>query len=332
MKLYHYIALAALLHVTLVRAQDEQRLFAGTATLLDNQSGTAGLYETALKAPSWKQVSWPNFSVRATTTTFGNGSPKFLLGGPLGIVQPFTNPTGWQLLTDWRMTEVLDLVVDPEDAQTIYAATSQGVYVSEDKGKTWQARKQGLANPFVSCLLIDPKQGHRILAGTEAGLFESFNQGKDWALLAFADIPIRAILREPESWPGIYWVGTEYHGLFESFDGGEKFEQVEMGFDSISVYALAGGGAAEPIYAGLFEKGLFRASSPGENWAPVEGSESLGTVLCVLPLEDRQTIFVGTHQNGVQRSTDYGRSWESFGLKGVPVRTLMLGEADWCKP
>ncbi len=332
MKFYRNVVLFALLLVSSTHAQTNQRLYAGVATLLDDQKGASGLFVTALETPDWKNVAWPNFSVRTTALTFTSGSMKLLLGGPLGIVRPFTNPTGWQLLTDWKMTEILHLKVDPDNPQKIFAATTKGVYLSEDNGKTWQARNHGLPHLFVSCLLFDPKQGNRIIAGTEAGLYESFNHGKEWTLLAFAGIPIRAILREPESWPGIYWVGTEYHGLYESFDGGEKFDQVEMGFDSISVYVLAGGGATEPIYAGLFERGLFRASSPGENWAVIEGSASLGTVLSVLPLDDRQTIFVGTHQNGVLRSTDYGRSWQSFGLKGVPVRMLTIGEAEWCKP
>lgn len=332
MKIFRYVLLLIALSAAFVQAQNNERLFAGVATLLDNQTGSAGLYVTALDAPNWKNVAWPNFSVRAAAAIFTSGEPKLLLGGPLGIVRPFTNRTGWQLLTDGKMSEVMDIKVDPEHGQTVFAATTNGVYVSEDNGRTWQARNQGLLNLFVSCLLLDPKQDNRLWAGTEAGLYESFNHGKDWALLSFAGIPIRAILREPESWPGIYWVGTEYNGLYESLDGGEKFDEVEMGIDSVSVYALAGGGATAPIYAGLFEKGLYRASSPGENWAPMEGSAQLGSVLSILPLEDRQTIFVGTHQNGVMRSTDYGQTWQSFGLKGVPVRTLIIGEADWHKP
>lgn len=332
MKRYRFFILAALLHVTTAQAQTEERLFAGVATLFDNNSNNAGLYVTALEAPNWKNVAWPNFSVRTAATIVSSGEPRFLLGGSHGIVRPFTNPTGWQLLTTDQVGEVLDLKVDTENGHKIFAATARGIFVSEDYGKTWQARNQGLQNQFVSCLLLDPKQDHRIWAGTEAGLYESFNTGKEWTLVAFAGISIRALLREPESWPGIYWVGTEYHGLFESFDGGEKFDPVDMGSDSVSVYALAGGGATAPIYAGLFAKGIYRASSPGENWAPLAGSEQLGSVLVILPLEDRQTIFVGTHENGVLRSTDYGHTWQSFGLKGVPVRTLTLGGESWAKP
>jgi photosystem II stability/assembly factor-like uncharacterized protein len=331
MNLSRSLALAALLYATAARAQSHERLFAGVATLLDHNTA-AGLYVTALETPNWKNVAWPSFSVRAAAQIYAGGEPKFLLGGPLGIVRPFGNPTGWQLLTDNTMGEVLDLKLDVENGQTIFAATTRGVYVSTDNGKTWHSRNNGLLNLFVSRLLLDPKQGRRMWAGTEAGLYESFNEGKEWTLVAFEGIPIRAILREPESWPGIYWVGTEYYGLFESFDGGEKFDPVETGLDSVSVYALAGGGANAPIYAGLFQHGLYRASSPGENWAPLEGSAQLGTVLSILPLADQQTIFVGTHQSGVMRSTDYGHTWQSFGLKGVPVRTLTLGEESWSKP
>lgn len=332
MKLYRSLALLALLHASWAQAQSSQKLFAGVATLFDNQRGAAGLYVTALETPAWKNVAWPDFSVRAAAPIVMHGAPRLLLAGPSGVVRPFSNPTGWQLLTPSNMGEVLDLKLDVENGQTIFAATTRGVFVSEDQGKTWQARNQGLLNQFVGCLLLDPKQGGRIWAGTEAGLYESFNDGKEWALVAFEGLAIRALLREPESWPGIYWVGTEYHGLFESFDGGEKFDPVDMESDSVSVYALAGGGANAPIYAGLFAKGLFRASSPGENWAPIAGSAQLGSVLAILPLADQETIIVGTHQNGVLRSMNFGRTWQSLGLKGVPVRTLLLGETEWYQP
>ena len=314
------------------QAQIPEKLFAGVGKTLDRHAPTLGLHVSGLSEPEWKKLSWPGFAVRTATVSVATGSPKLLLGGANGILHPFPNPTGWQLLTGWRLTEILDVKIDPLDPRRIFAATASGIYVSKDNGREWKPSNDGLLHSFVSCLLIDPKQRERLLAGTEEGLFESLDNGEHWRLLAFPGVAIRALLREPESWPGIFWVGTEYHGLYESFDGGATFEAVDLERDSISVYALAGGGAHAPIYAGVFERGMYRASSPGENWMHLEGTEKLGTVLCILPIDELRMIFAGTHQQGVMKSADSGRTWQSFGLQGGPVRVLLLGEADYCQP
>jgi len=315
-----------------IHAQAPAKIFAGVDKVLDDHAPTLGFYASSWSAPNWENLSWPGLAVRTATYSVATGSPKILLGGQAGILRPFGNPTHWQLLTPWRLTDVLDVKIDPANPRRIIAATASGIYISKDNGREWKVSNDGLTSAFVSCLLIDPKLRDRVLAGTEDGLFESINNGDNWRLLAFPGVAIRTLLREPESWPGIFWVGTEYRGLYESFDGGETFEAVDMERDSVSVYALAGGGANSPIYAGLFEQGLYRASSPGENWLPLEGSEKLGTVLCILDLEEQHTLFVGTHQRGVMKSADNGRTWQNFGLAGAPVRVLMLGESDWSKP
>ena len=312
--------------------QSSEKLFAGVAFPLDGPLVMSGLQVSSLETPEWKSASWPGFPLRTMTIASSNRSSRLLLGGPGGLLLPFTNPTGWQLLADWRLTDVLDVKVDPFAEQVIFVATATGIYISRDRGATWQPRNNGLASKFVSCLLFDPRQSGHLMAGTESGLYESSDHGANWRLLEFSGIPVRAMLREPESFPGIYWVGTEYRGLFESFDGGKIFEPVDMQRDSVSVYALAGGGANAPIYAGLFEHGLYSASSPGENWSPMESSKILGTVFCILPLEEHKIIFAGTHRNGVMRSDDHGRTWRNFGLKGVAVRALIAGEAGWSKP
>ncbi|MDZ7269487.1 MAG: hypothetical protein ONB48_18890 [candidate division KSB1 bacterium] len=317
-------------------AQHSQRLFAAVAKNINSaENGAAaatGLLATPLQGPQWQPLTWPDMPLRCLSQSPAGGSPKLLVAGSDGILRPFTNPTGWRLLTDWQLTEVLDVAVDPLAPRTIYAATANGIFVSTDEGRGWQARNRGLASTFVSCLLADPQQPGRWFAGTEAGLYESLNGGQDWRLLALEGIAVRALLREKQSWPGIFWVGTENHGLYESFDGAKTFAKVDMDDDSSSVYALAGGGANEPIYAGLFAQGLYRASSPGELWEPLAGSQRLGTVFCILPLPEQQLLFVGTHDQGVFRSTDGGQTWQSFGLEGATVRDLMLGEAGWARP
>jgi hypothetical protein len=245
-----------------------------------------------------------------------------LLGSDDGILRPFPNASGWKILTGWRVRDVLDLAVDPFQSGNIYVATGLGVFVSNDTGRTWIEGSRGLKETFVSCILPDSQTPGRVLAGTESGLFESTDFCKSWKPLALEGIAIRALLRQPIS-PGIYWVGTEYHGLLNSPDGGHVFTPVALGEDSLSVYSLAGGNPGEPIVAGSFLRGLFMATEDDPLWRHVEGSEQLGTVFSIAMLESGGKMYFGTRGNGVWCTFDGGASLETFGLSGADVRKLM---------
>jgi len=291
-----------------------------------------GLYISSPDSGVWQNASWPQLTLRAMTMAMASGQPKLLLGADNGILRPFSNPTGWQLATDWQIAQIMDLKRDPYSDKILYACTANGIFISRDGGAAWQHSNQGLNNLFVSYLFPDPKVKSRLLAGTEGGLFQSTDGGQNWQPLGLAGIPVRAIWREPESWPGIFWVGTQGHGLFESIDGGQSFAPAPIGEDSVSIYTLAGGGSNRPIYAGSYQRGIFFASSVGQNWRQLSGSERLGSVTCILPLPERNKIFAGTYDRGVQLSRNGGKTWQAFGLVGAHVRQLVVGELSWSRP
>ncbi len=66
-----------------------------------------------------------------------------------------------------------DLVLDPERPATLYLATSEGVFVSEDAGARWSTLSKGLTNRDVYRVQVDPFDHATIYAGTEGdgGLF-----------------------------------------------------------------------------------------------------------------------------------------------------------------
>jgi photosystem II stability/assembly factor-like uncharacterized protein len=291
-----------------------------------------GLYISLPDSATWQNASWPNLTLRSMAMSMASGQPKLLLGADNGVLRPFDNPTGWQLVTDWQISQIMDLRRDPFQDQILYACTANGVFISPDGGTTWRYSNEGLNNLFVNCLFPDPKVKGRLLAGTEGGLYQSSNGGRHWQQLALDGIPVRAIWREPESWPGIFWVGTEKHGLYESIDGGEKFVPVLIGEQGVSIYALAGGGSNRPIYAGAYQRGIFFASSVGQNWQHMPNSEQLGSVTCILPLPDRNLLLAGTYDRGVQLSRKDGQTWKAFGLVGAYVRQLIVGEPNWIEP
>jgi photosystem II stability/assembly factor-like uncharacterized protein len=70
-----------------------------------------------------------------------------------------------------------------KDLSIIYAATSDGLYVSLNHGKAWKRVFRGRDDMQrnVRCIAISD-DGHTIFIGTERGLFKSIDSGKNWAM------------------------------------------------------------------------------------------------------------------------------------------------------
>lgn len=73
-----------------------------------------------------------------------------------------------------------DLAVDPRDARRVYAATHDGLFISEDGGRTWAVdAARALAGREVLCIATDPMTGNLYAAGP-AGLQRSSDGGRTW--------------------------------------------------------------------------------------------------------------------------------------------------------
>ena len=117
--------------------------------------------------------------------------------------------TTWQVTTDkitGATTAVDDVTVDPNNHNTVYAATgdisfgsfafgSAGILKSTDAGATWQALATGTFAPVyppstggtypqyqaVTKIRVDPNDSNKLVAGTKTGVFFSYDAGVHWS-------------------------------------------------------------------------------------------------------------------------------------------------------
>lgn len=109
------------------------------------------------------------------------------------------------------------LVIDPRHPQTLYAATTDCVYVSHDGGATFSPMRRGL--PAVCLgerLLIDPRTPSRLYLLDQGGVFRWRADQGAWAPLDDG-LPVSDLARsfalDPQH-PGTLFVGTTAHGLY----------------------------------------------------------------------------------------------------------------------
>ncbi|NLF11683.1 MAG: hypothetical protein GX597_07830, partial [Anaerolineaceae bacterium] len=176
----------------------------------------------------------------------------------------------WQVAGDTAGISIFNVVVDPRDADRVYAGSwGHNVLVSTDAGRTWASIHGGLETLSVHAFALDPTDPQGMYAGTVEGVNRSADGGQTWLAAPLADRPLSvlALLVDPREPARVYAGTTE--GVYLSADRGRTWRPA--GHDSLdaTVTALALDGAPLPaILAGTEHHGLHRSTDGGASWEP----------------------------------------------------------------
>jgi photosystem II stability/assembly factor-like uncharacterized protein len=173
-------------------------------------------------------------------------------------------------------------------------APGDGVYKSEDAGKTW--KNMGLAETrFISRIVIDPAdpdivhvaaQGHLWGPNEERGVYRTTDGGLTWKKVLYVDPETGACdlaidpsnskilyagMWEHRRWPYYFRSGGPGSDIYRSTDGGETWTATSQGLPS-RPYGRIGLGVSRSdpnvVYALVEAKegGLFRSEDKGRTW------------------------------------------------------------------
>jgi hypothetical protein len=223
---------------------------------------------------------------------------------------------------------VSTLAVAPSAPNTIYAATSNGFYRSNDSGTSWtKVQTTGLNSfSFTNALAVDPSNSSIVYAG-QFGLFKSTDGGSNWTSVnTGGGSSIFSIVFDPSTSSTMY-LGTAIGVLKSTNSGTTWIPQNNFGVPGTpSVRALA----IDPttpltIYAGTFSNGLFKSTNGGGVWTAMNngmgGSNPTNVSSIVIDPANPATIYTGHGSSngtgGINQSTNGGTSWTPL-TNGVP--------------
>lgn len=149
-------------------------------------------------------------------------------------------------LQDW---EVATIAVDPQDPNRVFAGTrGDGVWLSEDAGRSWRKPSYGRPGPGkVRSLAFDPSTPNRLYAGGEPiDLFVTEDQGKNWERLddlwrnphvATVGYPspktephVRHVAVDPSD-PDTIYLALQVGYIVKSTDGGRTWNLLDRDLD-----------------------------------------------------------------------------------------------------
>jgi len=214
----------------------------------------------------WRSIGPANMGGRTADVEGVPGNPNLVYAGTAsgGVFKTTNGGTTWTPIFERQNTiSVGDIALEPNNPDVIWVGTGEsnvrnsvsfgdGVYKSNDGGKTWQ--HMGLKDTmYISRIIVHPSNpdtvyvaalGHAFGANEARGVFMTTDGGKSWQKTLYidpehgaSDIDIDpsnpnilyAAMWSFERKPWTFRSGDEKGGLFKSIDGGRTWQKLTKG-------------------------------------------------------------------------------------------------------
>ncbi|WP_447973677.1 WD40/YVTN/BNR-like repeat-containing protein [Nitrospira sp. Kam-Ns4a] len=295
------------------------------------------VYKTRDGGATWEQ--FPNFSARRVTTlALDPEFPANVFAGTMGDAV-YKSPDGGQ---HWlphnvglkeHVSYVNQFVFHPTQHDTMYAATTVGIFRTTDGGRTWEEQMNGMKEVhIVVTLAINPHNPRILYAGTTGGAYRSLDAAASWhkinnglipaeVLEASLSLGINTLIIDPAN-PDTVYAGTT-KGLFKTTNRGDLWVRIgqSLGDQFVSSLVLHPGNP-NILYAGG-RAGVFKSLDGGQTWQAInEGLATLNVRTIVMNPKNPETLFCGTNGSGLYVSRNGGKTWTRVPLTAGPGRAL----------
>ena len=186
---------------------------------------SAAFNTTCSAEPTWENIGRENAGVR--TAFIHPDNPRLIYIGSGSVLKSEDAGATWRsvLLVRGQNKAVNSLAFNPQEKNSLYAATGNGLFYSRDQGRNWKRIFQGKnysENECKTAAVLLP----RIYLGTQAGLFISKDSGRNWSKAAgkLGTSPILNIGYNLKDANQLYLACAD--GVFQTKDAGEAWVRI----------------------------------------------------------------------------------------------------------
>jgi photosystem II stability/assembly factor-like uncharacterized protein len=251
-------------------------------------------------------------------------------GSVAGLYRSDDRGKTWYAVSNEELV-VTQIVLHPAAPdRVILGIEGDGVYVSNDRAKTFVRASDGLHNVRITAIVPDPIVKDEVLAsvafgGAASGIYRSEDAGRSWARISTTRLPevlSISIAPEEDAAPK-YVVGTE-KGFFYSDDAADWTQADPLNFPLRVNKVLR---LNRTRFFAATSEGVFTTRDAGKQWYRLAGSDSrtvdialgnmgMGKALFAL-VDNGITAFDGTKWSTIMHAPTTGRTIAVRTVNGV---------------
>ncbi|HEX9983602.1 MAG TPA: hypothetical protein VGF69_10080 [Thermoanaerobaculia bacterium] len=245
-------------------------------------------------------------------------------GSVAGLYRSEDQGKSWYVVSDEGLV-INSIVLHPQRPnRIILAVEGDGVYISNDRGKTLKRYADGLHNLRITTVVPDPLKKDRVYAavafgGQASGIYSSNDAGATWEKMSSSSLPeVLSLTVSPEPDAEVrFFAGTE-KGFFWSNDG-KEWTQAEPSSFPMRVAKVVRFNRSR--YFAATSEGVFTSKDGGKNWYRLAESDRRTVDLAIGTVGGNQALFALT-SDGV-KVYDSGR-WAPVADAPTKGRTLAI--------
>jgi len=317
-----------------------------------------GVYKSLNQGKNWKQKSLVTSAsdkimsfnvVNVVSLTIDPQDENAIYAGTDsgGMLYSYDGGASWSVARDLGRRYIKDIKISPTDKCTIYVATENKVFKSDDCNRTWDdVYYDNDTGIMIRSLAIDPRNERIIYAGTSRGdVITSSDAGKSWSALKrfsedrlFRDKKVMDIIKivVSERNSNHIWIATKSNGIFKSIDRGVSWQGFGEVFREthtansllVSDFDLFAGDGKTVVVA--TKAGLLRSFDAGAHWHTVDlvpPSDSTAINAVKMHPADASIIYYATNTS-FGSTDDGGKEWTSKKLPSSRAGVTLIPDPD----
>jgi photosystem II stability/assembly factor-like uncharacterized protein len=213
---------------------------------------------------------------------------------------------------------VNNFAVDRKNPQTLYAATTVGVFKTTNGAMMWDDMSAGFSSYYIVSVVMDPQNSNILYVGTSGGVYKSTDAANSWRPISHGMIKdsevatamalgVNALAIDPRASNTLY-AGTT-RGLYKTTNGAESWTFVKGELEKAFVSNIVVDSQdSRIIYAGT-DRGVFKSLDEAGSFQPIsQGLTNLNVRSLAMHPADHLVLYAGTN-NGIYKTTDGGANW-----------------------
>ena len=261
-----------------------------------------------------------------------NKNTRFLLAVLAALNLGFAPAPGWQKISTGILEpQINHLLADPQNNNTLYVATPKALYLSHDRGHSYEAVLQIQGSEKAVNYLYQPPAEPNVYVATDSGLYVSADQGKNWQhIFNPGEEKARrsfAVLKDGDT----LYAGT-LNGLYIKYQNNPSWQRESGDLGNTPIYKIL---ADDKYYYFVNDRRLFRKKKAGGEIKVIfdgglvnneeKTTEDEDIAFPTRQIKDlvvvAKALFIGTN-NGISYSFDQGQTWKALPLAGLPADAI----------